>query len=82
MKHIIDVRTPAEFIDGHYSNAVNYELKILQSGIMPNIPLDDEIHVYCKRGIRAAQAQKILMKNGFTQVNNLGGYDPRLDIWE
>lgn len=80
MEYIIDVRTPEEFTDGHYEGAINHELLLLEEELMPEYPKNAHIYVYCRRGIRAEKAKNILVKNGFTNIVNLGGYDPKLDI--
>jgi rhodanese-related sulfurtransferase len=82
MEYVIDVRTPEEFAEGHYTDAVNHELLLLEDELMPEYPKDAAIYVYCKRGIRAEKAKKILHENGFTNVTNIGGYDPALDVEE
>ena len=82
MEYVIDVRTPEEFSEGHYSDAVNHELLLLEDELMPEYPKDAIIYVYCNRGIRAETAKKILQENGFSNVTNIGGYDPALDVEE
>lgn len=34
---------------------------------------DEEVIVYCRSGARSAEACKLLMENGFTNVKNLSG---------
>lgn len=79
MEYLIDVRTPEEFADGHYENAVNHELLLLEDELLPEYPKDAAIYLYCRAGRRAERAKNILEENGFTNVTNLGGYDPKLD---
>jgi len=79
MEYIIDVRTPEEFEKGHYTDAINHELALLEDDLMPEYPKDAELFVYCKRGIRAGKAQKILQEHGFLNVTNIGAYDPDID---
>jgi phage shock protein E len=79
MEYLIDVRTPEEFSDGHYRGAVNHELLLLEDELLPEYQKDSAIYVYCKTGARAERAREILQKNGFINVTNLGGYDPKLD---
>ncbi|MDP2891022.1 MAG: FAD-dependent oxidoreductase [Bacteroidota bacterium] len=71
---VVDVRTPEEFEDGAYPDAIN-------------IPLDELMHrykdlgnnaareivVYCASGARSAYAQQMLMNLGYTNVKNGGG---------
>lgn len=72
--YLIDVRTPAEYAQGHYPNAVNHELDLMMQGVLPDVPLDTEIQTYCRSGARSGAAVEILKKNGFTNVTNIGGY--------
>ena len=71
---IIDVRTPEEFEDGAYPDAVNIPLDELMEH------LDElgkntarEIVVYCASGGRSAYAQRMLMQAGYSNVKNGGG---------
>src|SRR5665648_72959 len=71
---VVDVRTPEEFEDGAYPDAIN-------------IPLDELIHryeelgnnetreivVYCASGARSSYAQQMLMNLGYAKVTNGGG---------
>jgi rhodanese-related sulfurtransferase len=43
------------------------------NGIMPDIPRDTEIRVYCRSGSRAAFAVQAMQRAGFLQVVNVGG---------
>lgn len=80
MEYVVDVRTPEEFLEGHYEGAINHELLLLEDELMPEYPKDAQIYVYCRAGARAEKAKDILLKNGFTHVINIGGYDPKLDV--
>lgn len=80
MEYVIDVRTPEEFLEGHYKGAINHELLLLEDELMPEYPKDSIIYVYCKSGGRSKKAKNILVKNGFSHVTNIGGYDPKLDV--
>jgi rhodanese-related sulfurtransferase len=71
---VLDVRTPQEVTQGYIPEASvidiydrNFEEKIKA------LPKDKEIYVYCTSGVRSMQAAKILQKNGFDKVYNLGG---------
>jgi rhodanese-related sulfurtransferase len=71
---IVDVRTPEEFEDGAYPDAVNIPLDELMER------LDElgenaarEIVVYCASGARSAYAQRMLMQVGYSNVKNGGG---------
>lgn len=71
---VIDVRTPAEFAEGHLEGAVNIDL---QSGSfeqqIAELPLDGDYVVYCRSGNRSAQAVEIMTKLGFENLSDAGG---------
>jgi phage shock protein E len=69
---IIDVRTPEEFQDGAYPNAVNIPLSQLSQRIS-EIPKDKPVVVYCLSGARSASAARTLKNAGYTDVINAGG---------
>lgn len=70
---IIDVRTKAEFQQGHIKGAVNIPLNNL-SNHYARMKKDAPIITCCASGMRSAQAKSILTANGFTQVYNGGGW--------
>jgi phage shock protein E len=70
---LVDVRTPAEFSQGHVKGSVNIPLDRL------SIQLDrfkgkETIVVFCRSGARSGQAKSILQQNGFANVVNGGGW--------
>jgi NADPH-dependent 2,4-dienoyl-CoA reductase/sulfur reductase-like enzyme/rhodanese-related sulfurtransferase len=67
----IDVRTPAEFAEGHIASAINVPLDELRDRL-GEIPADRPVMCYCKVGQRGYVAARILMQHGF-QVRNLSG---------
>lgn len=72
----LDVRTPAEFAEGHYPNAINHDVQLLMAGIFPDetlVPKDAEIAVYCRSGGRAGAAEQILHQAGYVHAKNVGG---------
>lgn len=69
---LIDVRSPAEFADGHLPNAVNIPLQILPQHLSTLEPKDKPIVLYCRSGNRSGQAASILKDAGFSAVHNLG----------
>jgi rhodanese-related sulfurtransferase len=69
---VLDVRTPAEFAEGHVPGAVLIPLQELEARIK-EVP-DGAINVICRSGNRSKTASDILLKNGRTDVRNvLGG---------
>ncbi len=70
---VVDVRTPAEFMDGAYPGAVNIPLSILPLRMSELEPKDKPIVLYCASGARSGQAARLLRQAGFTDVINAGG---------
>lgn len=71
----IDVRSPEEFNQGHLTNALNIPLKQINEKIAA-VASDKSapINLYCRSGRRAAAAMDELIKLGYTNVTNRGGY--------
>ena len=70
---IVDVRSPAEFADGHYAKAINIPVNTLQGRYKDFGLKDKPIIVYCASGARSAMAARMLKAEGFTDVTNGGG---------
>ncbi|AOE49756.1 rhodanese-like domain-containing protein [Kangiella sediminilitoris] len=68
---VIDVRTKAEYQQGHYADATLLPLATLTENI-DSLKLDksDQIVVYCRSGNRAGKAKVALEKLGYTNVIN------------
>jgi len=74
MVTILDVRSPEEFAQGHLQKARLIPVGEIADRIGELSSLKDKkILVYCHAGNRSAAASRILMKNGFTSVENLDG---------
>lgn len=71
-KRLIDVREAHEFKAGHIPGAVNIPLSQI-GGRLSEISKDGDVFVYCQSGMRSKQAAKMLLKNGFSEINNLMG---------
>jgi rhodanese-related sulfurtransferase len=71
---LLDVRSPAEFAEGHLPGAVNVPVQELEA-TMASLPADRsrEIVVYCRSGLRSSKARGLLLKAGFAKVEDLGG---------
>lgn len=71
---ILDVRTPAEFSDGHIANAINIDA---QSGnFAAEIEALDKTKtyaVYCRSGNRSGTATQIMAEAGFSKLYNMNG---------
>ncbi|MFN8236868.1 MAG: rhodanese-like domain-containing protein [Chitinophagales bacterium] len=70
---IIDVRTKAEYQNGHIKGSVNIPLNNL-SNHYSKLKKDQPIITCCTSGIRSGQAKSILQSNGFKEVYNGGGW--------
>lgn len=69
---VVDVRTPAEYGAGHYEGATNIPLQELQGRLAELGDRQKPLVVYCASGMRSAQAAKLLVAAGFTDVTNAG----------
>lgn len=70
---LVDVRSPAEFADGHIDGAVNIPVDSVEARSGELGEPSQPIVVYCRSGARSARAKSILEGKGFTQVSDLGG---------
>ena len=70
---IIDVRTKAEYQQGHIKGSMNIPLQTL-SRQLPKLSKDKPIITCCASGMRSGQAKSILASNGWTEVYNGGGW--------
>jgi rhodanese-related sulfurtransferase len=72
---IIDVRTKDEYDAGHFSAAVNIPSDEIEDRIGEiERHKDMGIILYCHSGSNAATAEKLLKRNGFEKVINVGAY--------
>ena len=73
---VVDVRTPEEFGEEHFPNAVNISVEQVQARISEFGDKATPIVVYCASGSRSAYAARVLKMAGYTDVTNAGGlYD-------
>ena len=70
---IVDVRTKAEYQQGHIKGSVNIPLDSI-SNHLSKFKTDQTIITCCASGMRSAAAKNILKSNGFTEVHNGGGW--------
>jgi rhodanese-related sulfurtransferase len=70
---LLDVRRDDEWAAGHAKGAVHWELAKLQAGMLPDLPKDAHLYVYCAAGGRAGQATTMLKEAGWNNAQNLGG---------
>ena len=69
--HIIDVRTPAEFSNGHIKQSKNIPLQELVSE-MKKMDVKKPIITCCASGMRSASAKSLLKQSGFEAYNGGG----------
>ncbi len=68
---IVDVRTPAEFKQGHAKGAINMPLQTLASNLN-KLKKDEVIITCCASGMRSGAAKRLLKGQGFQNVHNGG----------
>jgi rhodanese-related sulfurtransferase len=71
---LLDVRSPAEFKQGHIKGAINIphnelDKRLAELGADKKRP----VVVYCRSGKRAGKAERVLHDNGFTHIKHLEG---------
>lgn len=70
---VLDVRSPAEYKQGHVKKSMNIPLNEL-SNHLSKLKKDTVIITCCASGMRSASAKSILKSKGFTTVYNGGGW--------
>lgn len=68
---IIDVRTPAEFNNGHIKNSKNIPLQQLAAE-MKNLDAKKPVITCCASGVRSASAKSMFKEKGFEAYNGGG----------
>lgn len=72
---LVDVRTPAEYLDGHLDGAQNIDMQADDFIDVARARLDRRkpVAVYCRSGKRSARAAQQLANAGFKVINLAGG---------
>lgn len=70
---IIDVRTPAEFKNGHLAGSLNIPLSHI-SDDWAKINKNKPVIICCATGMRSASAKSILNSKGYRDVHNGGDW--------
>lgn len=70
---LIDVRSNAEWVEGHIDSAQHHFLGKLPSRL-EHLPVDKPIVTQCRSGARSAIAASVIQAAGFTPINMTGGY--------
>ena len=74
---LLDVRTPAEYKEGHLKGAINIDVKdsvAFMKKALETLPKDKTVMVYCRSGKRSALAAGKLAAEGYFVFNLEGGY--------
>lgn len=66
---IVDVRSPAEFSEGHVKDSINIPLNTLPGRLAEIRTLKGRIALCCASGGRSGQAELFLKRNGVDCVN-------------
>jgi len=82
----LDVRTMPEFFQGHVPGSINIPVAEISlatsrlefnpnflSAVQSRIPVDTNLIVGCKSGVRSMSACEVLMSAGYANVRNLDG---------
>lgn len=76
---LVDVRSAAEYAEGHVPGAVNVPLDQLESRLGELGSKDQELYVICQSGRRSMLASATLASKGFRPVNVGGGTGAWID---
>jgi phage shock protein E len=73
---VIDVRTPAEFAEGHLEGAINVDWQgaTFADEIAQFDPAGNYV-IYCRSGNRSGQAISAMTEMGFTNLTNAGSVE-------
>jgi len=79
---VLDVRTPAEFSEGHLTGAINvdwrsedFEARIAALVEEGTLSPDEPVYLYCRTGNRSGQATARLRELGYAGALNVGGFE-------
>jgi len=71
---LLDVRTPAEYAEGHLEGSKNMDwLGDSFEAETAKLDKNKPVYVYCRSGKRSAEAAEALRQNGFAKVYELDG---------
>ena len=70
---LLDVRTPTEYQKGYLQGAINLPQADVDTKAATVVPSKDTPgYIYCRGGRDATMATEKLLKQGYTEVQNLG----------
>jgi rhodanese-related sulfurtransferase len=75
---LLDVRSDREFAAGHAQPTQHLDHADVLDGARPKLAKDETIYVYCRSGRRAEEVVAILEREGYSDVESIGG----LKDWE
>ncbi len=71
---ILDVRTPAEFSNGHLNNALNFDWNSSQfEEQIKTLDKSEPVFVYCLSGGRSSAAAQKMRSDGFKEIYEMNG---------
>ena len=72
---ILDVRRPDEYATGHIPNAINVPNETIGTAEIPELPDKNQLIMgYCRSGRRSKEAAEKLVKLGYTNIVEFGGF--------
>lgn len=76
ISRVIDVRTAAEFAEGHVQGATNLDVEDGSfAAALTGLDKEASYSLYCRSGRRSAIAVDLMIKAGFTKVTDLGSLE-------
>jgi len=73
--HIIDIRTPHEYLEGHFPNAVNIPYDVLMMYPDSYLRKDKIYYLICTHGSLSHRACAILQSYGYDVASVKSGYN-------
>lgn len=70
---LIDVRTKQEYSLGHIPDSINVPLEEINRLYERVESRKTQLFIYCLSGTRSGQAYMLLKRNGYQNVENIGG---------
>lgn len=74
---LLDVRSPAEFSEGHLPGSINIPIDDLEARVK-EVPVDKHIITICLHGVRSGICEKFLNQKGYLADSLEGG----LAVWK
>lgn len=76
---VVDVRSPGEFVSGHFEGSINIPLGELGNKV-GGLDTDKTVLLCCASGSRSGMAAAILKAKGFKKVINAGPWSNLLSV--